>query len=235
MHGENAINQTRTTLQSIYRKLSERYSPCNWWPAETPFEVIIGAILTQNTSWHNVEKALGNLKKICRLEPEKIASLADDDLINAIRPSGFYKQKSKTIKSFLRYYFLNYNYKISNITKVTLDVLRKELLSIKGIGEETADCILLYAFDKPSFVVDAYTIRILSRVGLIEIGEKYGSVKIIIEKILTKNVSHYNEFHALLVNLGKDHCRTKPMCKNCPLSDECLYYNKLIQASEKNP
>lgn len=223
MHGTNTARNTRIWLLSIYEKLSERYSPCNWWPAESSFEVILGAILTQNTSWHNVEKALKNLKRVNGLEPENIAALTGDDLINAIRPSGFYKQKAKTIKAFLEYYKYKYNYKIRNIPKATLDIVRQELLSIYGIGEETADCILLYAFNIPTFVVDEYTKRILSRVGLIETGVTKKLLKDIIENALQKNTSLYNEFHALFVNLGKEYCRKNPECQNCPLRDACAH------------
>ena len=223
MRGTHTEKNTRIWLLSIYEKLSERYSPCNWWPAESSFEVILGAILTQNTSWHNVEKALKNLKRVNGLEPENIAALTGDDLINAIRPSGFYKQKAKTIKAFLEYYKYKYNYKIRNIPKATLDIIRQELLSIYGIGEETADCILLYAFNIPTFVVDEYTKRILSRVGLIETGVTKKLLKDIIENALQKNTSLYNEFHALFVNLGKEYCRKNPECQNCPLRDACAY------------
>ncbi|MCH8285483.1 endonuclease [candidate division KSB1 bacterium] len=223
MHGTNTEKNTRIWLLSIYEKLSERYSPCNWWPAESSFEVILGAILTQNTSWHNVEKALKNLKRVNGLEPENIAALTGDDLINAIRPSGFYKQKAKTIKAFLEYYKCKYNYKIRNTPKATLDIIRQELLSIYGIGEETADCILLYAFNIPTFVVDEYTKRILSRVGLIETGVTKKLLKDIIENALQKNTSLYNEFHALFVNLGKEYCRKNPECQNCPLRDACAH------------
>ena len=223
MHGTNTAKNTRIWLLSIYEKLSERYSPCNWWPAESSFEVILGAILTQNTSWHNVEKALKNLKRVNGLEPENIAALTGDDLINAIRPSGFYKQKAKTIKAFLEYYKYKYNYKIRNIPKTTLDIVRQELLSIYGIGEETADCILLYAFNIPTFVVDEYTKRILSRVGFIETAVTNTLLKDIIENALQKNTSLYNEFHALFVNLGKEYCRKNPKCQNCPLRDACAH------------
>jgi len=220
MHG---AKNTESRLESIYGRLSERYSPCNWWPAESPFEVILGAILTQNTSWKNVEKALENLKSICTLDPDDVASLSDEDLLNAIRPSGFYRQKAKTIKSFTEYYKRKYNGKINNVFKESLDVIRKDLLCIKGIGEETADCILLYAFNKPAFVVDKYTKRILSRVGLIETGIANKLLKDIIEKSFHNNVLLYNELHALFVNLGKEYCHKIPECINCPLSEDCLY------------
>lgn len=224
MNGAKSAKHAGTRLKSIYERLSERYSPCNWWPAESPFEVILGAILTQNTSWQNVEKALNNLKKICIPEPENIARLSNEDLINAIRPSGFYKQKTKTIKVFLEYYKSKYDYKISNVSKESLDVIRRELLCLKGIGEETADCILLYAFNKATFVVDAYTKRILRRVGFIESSITNKLLKDIIENALQRNVSLYNEFHALFVKLGKEHCGRKPKCVACPLNDICEHY-----------
>ena len=226
MQGDKSEKCTESRLKTIYKKLSKRYSPCNWWPAESSFEVIVGAILTQNTSWQNVEKALDNLKKICILEPENIAALSEDELANAIRPSGFYKRKAHTIKTFVEFHKYKYNYNINNIDKVSLDIIRKELLCIKGIGDETADCILLYAFNKPTFVVDAYTKRILTRAGIIENSVTNELLKANIENALQKDVFMYNEFHALFVNLGKEHCRRNPKCENCPINDVCLHYKK---------
>lgn len=203
--------------QLIYNKLYEHYGPQGWWPAETPFEMMMGSILVQNTSWRNVDKALDNLKPF--LEPVAIDNLSIDELAQLIRPSGFFNIKAKRIKSYMKW-FKTYNYDIDLIKKIDSHQLRKELLSIKGIGPETADVILLYAFDTPIFVVDAYARRIFYRLGYV-MPESYEAFRKQVEKELSMDLMLYNEFHALLVEHAKEHCKASPICESCPLFGLC--------------
>lgn len=205
-------------LDLIYQKLYSYFGPQRWWPGETPFEVIIGAILTQNTNWLNVEKAIGNLKKNKLLEPDKLYGLRDRKLALFIRPSGYYNIKAKRVKSFLKFFIKYYNGSVRKMSKGTVSSLRQQLLFVKGIGKETADSILLYALDKPIFVVDAYTKRIFSRHRFILESANYDEIQNLFMNNLKSNVSLFNEYHALLVKLGKDFClKRKPKCEMCPL------------------
>lgn len=204
-------------IKEIYKLLFDTYGPQNWWPGDTPLEVAIGAILTQNTAWRNVEKAINNLKRAGLLDIKKILSLSDNKLKELIRPAGFYNQKAERLKSFLTYL----ESKGGCLKKITDDTekIRNELLKIKGIGKETADSILLYAMDRPVFVVDAYTKRVLLRHNLIDENADYDSVQSIFTRSLPRDVSLYKEYHALLVRLGKEHCKSrKPLCETCPLN-----------------
>lgn len=203
--------------QLIYNKLYTHYGPQGWWPAETPFEMMIGSILVQNTSWHNVDKALDNLRPF--LEPEAIDNLPLDELAQIIRPSGFFNIKAKRIKSFMEW-FKTYEYEIDLIKTIDRHQLRTELLNIKGIGPETADVILLYAFDTPIFVVDAYARRIFYRLGY-DMPELYDGFRNQIEKELPKDLVLFNEYHALLVVHAKEHCKASPICDGCPLMNMC--------------
>jgi len=210
---------SRQTLQNIYDRLYRRFGPQHWWPGETPFEIIVGAILTQNTNWGNVEKAIGNLKKNNLLTPEKLFKLDITELAEYIRPAGYYNIKAGRLKSFLNRLFEKFDGSLERLDSLSTDRLREELLSIKGIGPETADSICLYAFNKPIFVVDAYTGRILGRHRLLEPGAGYEDIRLLFESALPREVALYNEYHALLVRLGKDFCKTKPQCHGCPLED----------------
>ena len=211
------------TLTTLYRELLRHFGPRNWWPADSPFEVIIGAILTQNTSWRNVEKALENLKKHNALDPVVMERMKTEKIAGFIRSSGFYNQKARTIKGFLLYYKTKYNVKIEFTVEETLGTLRKDLLQIKGIGEETADCILLYAFKKTTFVVDSYTKRIITRIGINSDVKSYKSLKRIIESSIPEDMAIYNEFHSLFVQLGREYCRSKPLCNFCPVLRNCKF------------
>jgi endonuclease-3 related protein len=204
-------------LKNIYNLLYARFGPQHWWPGDTPFEIIIGAILTQNTNWANVEKAITNLKKAKVLSPEKLLRLGSKKLAELIRPAGYYNIKAVRLKNFLIWLSENYAGKLRNLSKVSTDRLRLELLSIKGTGPETADSILLYALNRPIFVVDAYTARICSRHYLIEEGTDYHRIQDLFESNLPADVKLFNEYHALLVRLGKDFCRPTPRCDGCPL------------------
>lgn len=193
--------------------------PQNWWPGETRFEIIIGAILTQNTNWSNVEKAIANVKKAKKLSPKGIYCLSEGELAELIRPSGFFNVKAKRVKSFIDWFFSRYDGKLSRMFNQDVHILRRELLEIKGIGPETADSILLYAGNMPTFVVDAYTYRILSRHGLIPEESSYNEMKSLFEEYLPRDVGLYNEYHALIVNIGKMYCKPKRICERCPLNE----------------
>lgn len=209
----------------VFQKLFSVYGEQHWWPAKTPFEVCVGAILTQNTAWKNVEKAIENLQKRNLLSPSKILSTPSEILEICIKPAGFYVQKSLYLKTFSS--FLTKRGGFEQLKKIETGALRRELLSIKGIGRETADSILLYAFDKPSFVVDAYTKRLFFRLGISKREkEKYEPVKSLVEMEIpprTENVKVYKELHALIVEHGKNYCRKSPLCQECPLKMMCSY------------
>jgi endonuclease-3 related protein len=204
-------------IQFIYEKLLTRYGNLNWWPANSPFEVIVGAILTQNTSWSNVEKAITNFGN--NLTPEFISVASHDELVNIIRPSGFFNQKAVYLKSVTDW-FSKYDYSIASVKNEPMDKLRNELLSVKGIGKETADSILLYAFEKPSFVIDAYTLRLCERYP-IDTNKDYDSLKAFFECNIPIDKDIYNNYHAVIVINGKHHCRKKPICHGCPLENHC--------------
>ena len=214
----------RIDLLTLYHKLFEFFGPQHWWPADSPFEVIIGTILTQNTAWKNVETAINTLKNKNLLTPVQLENLSHAELSESIRSSGYYNQKALKIKAFLKFFKYKYNYKLSGMAQAPLEELRKQLLEVHGIGEETADSILLYAVNKPTFVVDAYTRRILSRMGYLPEKVTYANVKSFCESSLTKDVALYNEFHALFVRACHDICLSKPKCTICPVKIFCQYY-----------
>ena len=208
---------TRETLTEIYELLYEAFGPQYWWPGETPFEIVIGAILTQNTSWANVEKAIHNLKSASSLTPERLHRMDASELAELIRPAGYYNLKAKRLKSFIDWLFDIYDGQLTNLESIATDRLRLELLAIKGIGRETADSILLYAFGRPVFVVDTYTARIMSRHGLIEPDADYEQLRDLFESNLPEDAQLFNEYHALLVRTGKEFCKPKARCPGCPL------------------
>ena len=208
---------TGEQLTEIYELLLGHFGPLDWWPGETQFEIITGAILTQNTSWANVEKAIANLKSRDKLTAEKLHKLTTEELARLIRPAGYFNIKAKRLKSFLNWLFENYAGQPANLEAISTDRLRAELLSVKGIGPETADSILLYAFNREIFVVDAYTARIAVRHGLIEPGADYEQLRDLFQANLPGDVKLFNEYHALLVSLGKNFCKPKPICAGCPL------------------
>lgn len=207
-------------LLEIYNQLLEHFGKQDWWPGESRFEVIVGAILTQQTTWNNVEKAIKNLKGEDLLKPKKLFQLKKQKLENLIRPCGFFRVKTKRLRNFLKFFIDYYDADLDKMFETPLDELRRELLSVHGIGFETCDSILLYAGDKPLFVVDAYTYRLCERYPLIE-PRDYEEVRRFFERNLPKDVSLFKEFHALIVELGKNFCKTKPFCKECPLNGSC--------------
>lgn len=212
-------------LLEIYEALYKHFGPRNWWPAETRFEVVVGALLAQFVSWKNVQKAISNLKSKNMLNPTVILNAEDELVETLIKPTRFYKQKTRKLKEFC--YVLKHKYKgsLDNLFRLDMSSLRKELLSIKGIGPETADSIMLYAAEKPVFVVDTYTKRIFQRLGYFESDIDYHSMQKFFAENLPEDVSLYNEYHALIDALGNGICKNKPLCIDCPLTRFCKNTN----------
>ena len=204
-------------LMDVYGLLLERHGEPRWWPAKTPYEVIAGAVLTQNTAWGNVEKALAGFGGA--LSPELVAGLDMAKLAETIRPCGFFNQKSVYLKEVTAWYG-RYGYSAPAVAGQPLGRLREELLAVKGVGRETADSILLYAFGFPTFVVDAYTVRLLERLPL-DAGAGYEAVKAFFEAALPRDAGLFNRYHALIVLNGKAFCRKKALCDGCPLCGIC--------------
>ena len=209
-------------IQEVYKTLYKRFGPQHWWPGETPFEVIVGAILTQQTSWNNVEKAINNLKKENLLDSKKIRDIKNEKLEKLIQSSGYYRQKTKKLKNFMNFLWKNYDGNLEKLFDQPIPKLREQLLSVNGIGKETADSIILYAANKPIFVIDTYTVRIFNRIGITQ-EKDYDKLQQLFQKNLSQDAQLFNEFHALIVKLGKDHCKKKPKCDECPLNKECNY------------
>ncbi len=212
------------SIPSIYDTLYRRYGPQHWWPGETPFEVMVGAILTQNTAWSNVEKAIVNLKQNAALCPDKIIDIEHDRLAQWLRPSGYFNIKAKRLKNYCRWYREQGGY--DALQQFETGALRHRILSVNGVGPETADDILLYAFNRPVFVIDAYTRRIFSRLELIDSDTGYEHLRQTFEEALASRrnrVNLFNEYHALIVNHAKDVCRKRPLCEQCCLAKQCRF------------
>jgi endonuclease-3 related protein len=205
-------------LEELYNKAWQALGPQGWWPGETPFEVAVGAILTQNTNWGNVAKAIAVLKHQDLLDPRALLDLAEAELAQFIRPAGYYNVKARRLKNFLGFLASRYGNSLERMAEDEVERLRPALLGVKGIGPETADSILLYALHKPTFVVDAYTFRILSRHHLIGEACSYEELRGLFMEHLPSEVPLYQEYHALLVSLGKEWCRPRPRCDTCPLN-----------------
>lgn len=218
----------RDRLMRLYGALLAYFGHRNWWPGETPFEVVIGAILTQNTSWANVEKAIWNLKREEIFTPEAILSLPDEKLAVLIRPSGYYNQKARRLKTITRWFIERESHHPDKADDISTDALREQLLALNGVGDETADSILLYACGRTVFVVDAYTRRIMSRLGYCAADVKYSELQRLFCDNLPSDRLLYNDFHAQFVALGKDHCRPKPHCDACPVRDFCAFERETI-------
>lgn len=204
-------------LHQVYKALRKNFGHQNWWPGETPFEIIVGAILTQNTAWTNVEKAIVNLKKAHKLSFEALRRIPARKLSQLIRPAGYFNVKADRLKCFMDFLGRECQGDLSKLKLKTMPVLREKLLAVKGVGPETADSILLYALNKMSFVIDAYTRRIFSRHGLAKDHEAYERWREIFTQALPENRDLYNDFHAQIVRVGKEHCRKVPRCDGCPL------------------
>jgi len=210
----------KSKINSFYHKALSYFGPQHWWPADSPFEVIVGAILTQNTNWSNVERAINNLKASKLLYPRSLYNLTDRKLAKFIRPTGYFNIKAKRLKNFLKFLIRRYRGSIKRMSQARFNGLRKDLLGVNGIGPETADSILLYALNKPVFVVDAYTKRILLRHKLINETAGYEEIQNLFRHSLKRDVKLFNEYHALLVRIGKEFCfKNNPKCLRCPLSE----------------
>lgn len=208
----------RPELMALYRMLFAAFGPQGWWPGETPFEVMVGAILTQNTNWRNVEKAVANLKAERRLTPKGLRALPAARLAELIRPAGYYRVKAQRLRHLLEHLSRRHGGSVARMLRTPAAALREELLGVKGIGPETADSILLYAAGHAVFVVDAYTRRIFSRHGMIDPAAGYAELQGLFARALPAEPQLFNEYHALIVRLGKDFCRARaPRCADCPL------------------
>lgn len=215
MSGRGAI------LEDVFDRLMCYYGPQSWWPADSPFEVMVGAVLVQATSWSNVERAIENLKAAKVMAPAAIRKLSQDELEGLVRPSGFYRPKAQRLRALCEYLGSRFADDIDSMAEVSTCVLRDELLAVHGIGDETADDILLYALGRPVFVVDAYTRRVFSRLGMCEPDVAYRRLQAMFHHSLPRSASMYNEYHALIVAHATAACRVEPTCLQCPLNSIC--------------
>lgn len=207
-------------LQLVYKRLLAALGPQHWWPGESPLEVLVGAVLVQNTSWKNVERAIANLRDDGLMDVHALERLTVEELAEVIRPAGYFRVKSRRLHNLLSFVVREYDGSLDAMFQTDVATLREQLLGVHGIGPETADAILLYAGNLPTFVVDTYTHRVLARHGWIGYEADYHEIKDYFESSLPPDAPLYNEFHALLVRLGKDYCRkTNPKCDECPLAD----------------
>ncbi|MBC9784842.1 endonuclease III domain-containing protein [Heliobacterium chlorum] len=220
---------TRTLLLEIYQRLLNSYGARHWWPAESTFEVVIGAILTQNVAWKNVETAIENLKRENQISFEALASIAQPELADLIRSTRYYNQKAARLQEFARLILVEYEGKLENLFQPDVPELRKRLLDIRGIGKETADSIILYAAQKPIFVVDAYTRRTFSRVGLLPTDATYEAMQDLFANHLDEDLYLFQEYHAQIVGHGNRVCLARrPRCFECPLGEYCRKEGDLI-------
>lgn len=211
------MQRRRTLIEEVFERLLAAHGPQNWWPADTPFEVIVGAILTQNTAWRNVKQAIGKLRELDLMSPQSISNLSLPELASIIRSSGYYNQKARKVMAFCEYLGREWQGDLDAFLSQDSDKLRTELLSLHGIGPETADSIVLYAAGQPSFVVDAYTYRIFHRHGWVPEVIGYEDLRTFFMEAMEPDVGLFQEFHALLVRTGHLYCRRKPACTSCPL------------------
>jgi len=232
------------SFNDLYDRFENAYGSQGWWPlydikkeksvyegrlprrSVDRFEIAVGAVLTQSVAWTNVEKALSSLKNRCMLHPEAILSAPHDDVASLIKPVGYFNQKTIKLKE-LAAWFLDRGVKTSSLKKLSTDDFRQELLAVKGVGPETADSILLYAYDVKSFVVDAYTNRILSRIGLIGENVKYEAVRQLFHDKFKGEKEEYRQYHAFFVVHGKEYCRKRPLCESCFLQNRCMFAQSL--------
>ena len=208
-----------STLEEVYDRLFAAYGPQNWWPGESPLEVLIGAVLVQNTSWPNVATAIERLREADLLDSRALYALPAAELERLIRPAGYFRLKARRLRNLLQLLVGRYDGSLEAMFATGVETLRQELLNVNGIGPETADSILLYAGGLPTFVVDTYTYRVFARHGWIDFDADYHAIKEHFESGLDRDAGLYNEYHALLVRLGKLHCRKTPRCDGCPLAD----------------
>lgn len=208
------------SFKTIYNRLFAAYGPQYWWPGGSAFEIMVGAVLTQNTAWTNVEKAIDNLKARDSLDPQKIIATHHKRLASWLKPSGYFNVKAKRLKNFCRWYVNNGEYE--SLDEEDTDSLRHSLLTVNGVGPETADDILLYAFNRPVFVIDAYTRRLFSRLEMTDEESGYEVLRKTFETTLGRHdVQLFNEYHALIVRHAKYFCKVKPVCNECCLRQQC--------------
>ena len=207
------------TAREVFELLSDKLGPQHWWPGESPFEVIVGAVLVQNTAWRNVERAIENLRDAGVLDPRRLAALAPADLEELIRPAGYFRIKTKRLLNLVRLIVDRYDGSVEAMREADYQSLREELLAVNGVGPETADSILLYALDKPVMVVDAYTHRIWARHGWIDYDANYHGLQDHIASELPNEATLFNELHAQLVYIGHHYCKRTPKCEECPLRE----------------
>jgi endonuclease-3 related protein len=213
--------QADLNLALVYEQLAAAWGPQHWWPGVTPFEVAVGAVLTQNTAWSNVEKAITSLKATNAMTATGLLALSEPDLEQAIRPAGTYRVKAQYLRTLAAWIAQRATGDLSSLASEDTDALRREILALHGVGKETADSILLYAIGKPAFVVDAYTRRIAARLRLLPDNATYESTQQYFVARLPEDAHLFNQFHALLVHLAKEHCRARPVCLACPLEQCC--------------
>jgi endonuclease-3 related protein len=211
-------------LDWCFRRLFDRWGPQHWWPGETPFEIMVGAVLTQNTAWTNVERAIANLKGAGALDPGAIAAMAPERLAALLRPAGYFNVKARRLRAFCRWYLERGGFEA--LRAEPTERLRSALLAVHGVGPETADDILLYAFGRPVFVVDAYTKRLFARLGWISDGVGYEALRRAVERAWGPDPARFNELHALIVRHAKTTCRPHPQCADCVLARRCAFASK---------
>lgn len=214
-------DKSKSVLLDVYRRLLARYGRQHWWPGESKLEIIVGAILTQSTSWRSVERAIGNLKSASYLSLKGLRDIAEDELAVIIKPAGFFNAKARKIKAFVSHLWYYYDGDLESLLSKETAELRAELLSVHGIGEETADDIIVYAAGKPSFVTDSYTRRVVKRLGLAPNTDSYRAYQNLFHESLPHDAALYNEYHALLDEHAKTTCKPEPLCGACCLLDIC--------------
>ena len=226
-----AEHDLRTLVGEIYGCLFKAYGPQHWWPADEPFEVMFGAVLTQSTAWTNVEKAIDRLESAGALDPAMLRRLSLDEIAGLVRSSGYYHVKARKLKALVEW-LGGYQDDLSRLRKRDMAELRCELLGVYGVGEETADSILLYALDKPAFVIDAYTRRIIDRIGVAVEPRTYGGYQALFAHNLPADVTLFNEYHALFVQHGKEACRKTSRCAQCCLLEICRFGQSLLKSGQ---
>lgn len=215
------MKKSSETLLDVYHRLFEYYGPQHWWPGESPFEVMVGAILTQSTAWQNVEKAITHLKNAGMMSPAAIRDIPVLELAQLIYPTGYYNAKAFKLQALVNWLGASYGDNLCQVFALNTEILRTQLLTVHGIGPETADSILLYAANKPVFVIDTYTRRIINRLGLTPENDSYDAYQTLFTSNLQQNTQLFNEYHALLVRHAKTACRKQPVCEKCRLLDIC--------------
>jgi endonuclease-3 related protein len=224
----------KARLLRLYRDLQRRFGEQHWWPGRSAFEIAVGAILTQHTAWTNAARAVAALRGAGLLTPPQLAAVPEEDLARLIRSAGTYRLKARRLLAFTTWLLARYRGRFDGLRRAPLAALRREMLGVSGLGPETVDAILLYAAHRPTFVADAYARRVLSRHRLLPAGAGYDEARAFIESHLPSDPALYNEFHALLVAVGKSHCRTIPLCGTCPLRPDLAEYGGRIRGAPRS-